>query len=66
MDITKLDETHLKSLFYDELHKREQAQLNMNAIDQELIRRRQPQPEVKAEVVEDTDKPETDKKGNSS
>lgn len=36
MDVSKMSETELKALFYDELTKMERAKLNMDAINQEL------------------------------
>lgn len=44
MDISKLNETELKALWYDELSKKEQAEVNMQIINEQIIKLRNPQP----------------------
>lgn len=41
--IVDLSDQELKAHWYDFLHQREQIQVSMNAIDQEILRRRQEQ-----------------------
>lgn len=57
MDITKLSVVELKAMAFDEILKSEQASNNLKVLNQELVKRNQPEVkegEVKEEVKEET------------
>jgi hypothetical protein len=49
MDITKLTDTELKALGYEQAELLNQTQFNLNAIRQELARRQKPETPVEGE-----------------
>jgi hypothetical protein len=53
VDVSKLTDTELKALAYDYIAQKEQAQLNLNIINTELLRRKQVPPNrLGTELVE--------------
>jgi len=53
LDITKLTDTEVKALAYEQLVARNQAQNNINVCEEELAKRAQSKTEVEEEVEEE-------------